>query len=309
MKLKKLNNENIIIIDGMNLFHRVYYKFFMLTNKDGYPSGAVYGFLSSLLNIISECDSNKLIICWESKKKNWKKIESENYKSNRDGRFTSEQQDAFKLCFNDVVDFCKKIGILQIRIDGYEADDVIFFITNKMKKNIVVVSKDKDMLQLINDKNNITCFRNNSKGGGYDSINEDKASNIFHNLRPKQIAYFLAIAGDAGDNVKGVKGIGEKKALKIINQYGKITKENVNKIFNVSEKQQYIRSLRLVKSSLIVKRIENIKESNFIGIDKFDEKEVDKMIKVFGIKRFSTSNLRQLCNTNFKNEISRTLIG
>jgi DNA polymerase-1 len=308
MKLQKikLKNDNVIIIDGMNLFHRVYYNFSYLSTKGGYPTGAVFGFFNSLLNIMKITDSNKIIICWESKN-NWKKINNSNYKSNRENRFDDEQKMAFHTCLGDVSLLLKAIGILQVRVNQYEADDVIFYLVSILKNNIIVVSGDKDMLQLVNDKRSVVCLRPKKKGL-YEIANEKYVYDNFYHLKPFQVPYFLAIAGDTGDNVKGVKGLGAVKARFIISKYKKINSSNVNDIFKVNEKKQFIDSYKMVSAKSISKRMNKLNKKDFIGVNNFNKDEVDEILKNLEIRKYNSIVLKQLYNFEFKNYLLNKIL-
>lgn len=305
-KLAKLKNKNVVIIDGMNLFHRVYYTTYQLTSKTGYPTGAVFGFFRSLLHLVDITKSNQFIICWESNKKNWKKKKDDNYKANRNKKWTEDEVSAFRTCLRDVKQLANLIGILQLTVDNHEADDSIFYLVDKIKNDIIVVSRDKDMLQLVSNKRNVVCYRPTSKGtkkidgvksiGGYEIINVSACKKVFHGLTPKLIPYYLAIAGDAGDNVKGIIGYGEKRALQIINEYGVINNNNL--LFAIPDKKhrkQFIDSLILVKSKSIIKRYPKLKIENFDGYGVFFQNEyIDEMIDDFGIQKYNTNTLRML---------------
>lgn len=319
-KLSKLPNKETIIIDGMNLFHRVYHgNFSGLTASNGYPTGAVFGFFHSLLHLVNIAESNRFIICWESDKRNWKKSKDDNYKANRKKDWSEDEISAFRICLRDVKYMADIIGILQITVPNFEADDIIFYLADQLKENLIIVSNDKDMLQLINDDRNVVCYRpiikNKGKNetvkikGGY--LIADKAGCIetFHRLLPKQVPYFLALAGDSSDNVKGIKGVGEKKALSILKEYKIINTDNFKKaIPKRNEQKQFLDSLMLVKSSSIIKRFDGFNINNFSGAEPFNCDAVEEMLNDFGIKKYNSHELKRLSNYSFKRKILNKLL-
>lgn len=299
----KIKNENIILIDGMNLFHRSYHKFTYLKNDQGYPTGAIFGFLNSLLSYVKDYQTSNIIICWEgrSSKAKRKKIQ-EDYKANRDDRFTESEREAFQQSLNDVMNILSTSGVPSIAVPETEADDVIYLLVKKFKKDIIIVSNDKDFLQLVNDKRNVKVLRPNQKDEKiYD---EEQVFDTFK-VQAKQIPLLLAIMGDGSDNVKGVKGYGVVKATKLINS-GVVTKENFKKLFERSELRDFIKSYRLVKLGQTLNNV-NIKRENIKGVSGCNVDEVTEQLSMLGIKKFNVIDLKLLSNLDFQSKLMRGL--
>lgn len=290
----KLNNKLLLVIDGMNLFHRAYYKYNHLSNSEGIITGAMYGFLSILMAYQRKYLTSKIIIAWESKS-NWRKKKKKDYKKGREKRYTADEKMKFDLLLADLKRAVDEIGILSLSKYGYEADDVIGYIVKRLKKNIIIVSNDKDLLQLINDKNNVKVLRPNVKEGSlFDKTQVKKCFNVY----PRQIPLYLSIVGDKSDNIEGIKGYGEKKSASFINN--NILSTKMIKL-HFSEK-----GLRKIKRNMEMIRLDgdvDITIRDFKGKGKFQFDKISAMIDSYQIKRFSIVELKLLNNKNMKKNI------
>lgn len=191
----------ITIIDGSHLAYRSYHTFPYFSNSHNYPTGMIYGFFS-ILNSYSDQFGGNLVVVWEGKD-NWRKSFYPEYKAKR-----TQLPDEIKQNFQDIVEVCTMAGILQIRKNGYEADDLVSFIVRQIGENIRIISGDKDLMQFISDEKKIFMLRPGKDG--LELINEEAVFKAF-GVGPNQIAEYLAILGDKSDNIKGFPGFGEKK--------------------------------------------------------------------------------------------------
>lgn len=235
-----LENKCIVIIDGMNMFHRQYHTF------GKYPYGTAYGFVNTLFKFRTQLSSNKFIVCWDGDK-NWRKYENNVYKNTREqanSLYSSEDKQAFALSLQRTKELLKHVGVVQVWKDDCEADDIIAYFTLKYESDVIIVSNDKDFMQFVCNNKNKLVLRPMGKGN-YELMYEDDVYNHF-NVFPKDIPKLLAISGDTSDNVKGVHKFGPVKAIQLIND-GKITKANIKNVFNEIQLKQFIESYRLVK--------------------------------------------------------------
>lgn len=214
--------KKVILIDGNNLLFRSYYatayKGSILRNSKGFPTNALYSFINMLNKIISEENPSYMMIAFDK----GKTFRHEKYKDYKDGR--KETPDELKKQFPVAKEIAKAMGIPCFEIDGYEADDIIGTFAKEVDLNddfiSTIISSDKDLLQLISDDVEVKLLKSN------DYIRMDK--NTFmetYGFTPEKITDLKGIMGDASDNIPGVKGIGEKGAISLIQKYGEI--ENI----------------------------------------------------------------------------------
>ncbi len=218
--------KTITVIDTFGFFFRNYYALPYLKSKSGFPTGLLTGFVNFIATLNKEHDTDYLLFALDSKEKTWRKELDENYKANR-----PPPPEDLKAQLPVAISWIEKMGFKQIIKPGFEADDVIASIVTYAKKNnlkVKIVSHDKDLYQLIEDDKVIM----------YDpikkiEINEAKCAEKF-GVNSNHIVDYLAIVGDAADNIPGVKGIGAKGAKTIIDEFGSLENiyENIENIRN-----------------------------------------------------------------------------
>lgn len=205
-----------VLFDGSNLLHRNFHAFPNLTSKSGIPTGAIYGTVKMLKALNERFQPELEIFFTDFSRKSFRTDLYPEYKGNR-----SETDPALKSQFATMELFCEKANMLCCKKENYEADDLIGtyakFYADK-GEDVYIVSGDKDLFQLITDK--ITLVYSSTKDG-FVCYNPEKCKEKF-GLYPKQIIDLKAICGDASDNYKGIPGVGEKTATKLLLQYGDI---------------------------------------------------------------------------------------
>ncbi|CZE50286.1 DNA polymerase I [Campylobacter geochelonis] len=218
--------KTLTIIDTFGFFFRLYYAMSGLKTKDGKPSGMVHGFANFILNLQNEFKSDYIIFALDSKGKTFRSQIDPNYKMNRQA-----PPEALKAQLPVCIDMIEKMGFCAIGVDGYEADDIIASAVKSLKDEdifINVVTHDKDLYQLIVDGK--VAIYSPAKKELYDSAGCFEKYGVY----PPQVRDFLAICGDASDNIPGVKGIGDKGAKKLLSQFKDIEEiyENLDKVLN-----------------------------------------------------------------------------
>ena len=208
--------DKIFIIDGNAIVYQSYYAFLKanLQTKDGMPIGALYGFIRKIFNILKKYKPEYFIVTFDSRGKKERHKIYEDYKANRK-KMPDELFEQFKL----IKEFLKIANIKTIEVEGYEADDVIGTLAEKLKDKlyVVVYTPDKDMLQLIDD--NIVIL----KSGRKDDVLYDKEQFFQkYNFPHTRFVDYLAITGDSIDNIPGVKGLGPVGAKKLLAQFSSI---------------------------------------------------------------------------------------
>lgn len=187
-----------------------------MINKAGIPTNAVQGYMRHLLMAVDHVNPSHTAVCWDMGSQTFRNELYDQYKSNRA---------APPLELIPQFDLAKEItnafNIPNIGIPGYEADDCIGTICQKSKgeMNITVLTGDRDLLQLVDD--NVTVLIMQKGMGNYKAYNKELIWEEFQ-LTPSQLIDVKALMGDTSDGYPGVKGIGEKTALKLIQQHNNI---------------------------------------------------------------------------------------
>jgi len=213
--------DKLIIIDGNSIANRAFYALPLLSNSNGLHTNAVLGFTTMLLRLIDEEKPTHMLVAFDAGKITFRHKEYTDYKGGR-AKTPPELSEQFPL-IRELID---SFSIARYELDGYEADDIIGTLTRMAdeRKNIkvIVVSGDKDMLQLASDQVTIAITRK-----GISEVEHYDPAHIreVYNLAPHQIIDLKGLMGDASDNIPGIPGVGEKTALKLLHEYGSV--ENV----------------------------------------------------------------------------------
>lgn len=221
--------KKIVLVDGNNLLFRSYYATAytgnVMRNKEGFPTNGVYGFVNMINKIISEEKPEYMMVAFDI----GKTFRHEKYERYKDGR--RETPDDLKVQFPVAKKILTAMGIKYLECAGYEADDIIGTISMWCEKDpeyeALIVSSDKDLLQLISDETVVKLLKTK------DYIWMDKKTfNDTYGFDPIHMIDLKALMGDASDNIPGVKGIGEKGAIKLVSEYKTIDNiyENIDKI-------------------------------------------------------------------------------
>ncbi|MCD7839109.1 MAG: DNA polymerase I, partial [Erysipelotrichaceae bacterium] len=222
--------EELILIDGNSLLFKAYYATAamgnLMMNKDGIPTNGVFGFANMLTKIL-ERNAKYIVVAFDYGKKTFRNDLMEEYKATR-----KETPEELKCQFAMVREFLDAYHIHYIEKEGYEGDDIIGTLSAKGEKEGLLVSiftGDKDAFQLISSQT--TVYRT-VKGVSQLDVYTPSTIDEKYGLEPDQIRDFLGLMGDSADNIPGIKGVGEKTALKLLHQYGTIEnlKEHMSEI-------------------------------------------------------------------------------
>lgn len=225
-----LKKEKILIIDSHALIHRAYHALPPMTSPQGENVNAVYGFASVLLRVIKELKPDYIVTAFDSAGKTFRHEEFTEYKAKR-----PMVDDDLINQFPKSRELAEAFGIPVLAKTGYEADDIIGTVIEKLKskKNLlkIIVTGDLDSLQLVDDENILvyTLKKGVSETITYD---EEAVKTRFEGLLPNQMIDYKGLKGDPSDNIPGVKGIGEKTAIQLLQKFK--TLEGVYK--NLSDK-------------------------------------------------------------------------
>lgn len=220
-------DDSLYVIDGMALLFRSYYAMGQanLTSPDGVPVGAVYGFLRVLSKILKEQRPTHLAVVWDCKEKNFRHAMYPDYKANR-----SEPPEDIIPQIHLIQDVLPRLSVPSYRLPGFEADDLAGTLAKAARSwaRVFIVSADKDFMQLVDDRVRMFSLK---KGDEYVVVDRAYVEDYF-GVPPERVIDVLAIMGDKSDNVPGVKGIGEKGAARLVQEFGSLSGvyDNLEKI-------------------------------------------------------------------------------
>lgn len=220
----------LIIIDGNAIMHRAYHAIPPLTDTNGEQTNAVYGLISMLLKIIEDLVPTHIAVCFDRPEPTFRKKEYASYQSKR-----PEMDMELSGQFEKAKDALTAINICFFEKAGFEADDIIGTLVKKGKTKkmdeIVVVTGDKDILQLVEDKDNIKVYMP-VKGLSQAILMSETEVKEKLGIPPDKIIDYKALVGDQSDNYPGIKGIGPVTAVKLLREYGSFpgVYDNLDKI-------------------------------------------------------------------------------
>lgn len=211
--------KKFVVIDGNAILHRAWHALPpTLMTEDGTIVNAAYGFASILLKVLQDLKPDYLAVAWDTAAPTFRKEKYEAYKATRKTK-EPELYDQIPIIHDIVTAF----GYPNVLKDGYEADDVIGTLAAKAKKQkdmqTIIVTGDMDALQLIDEAVKVYALK---KGITETVLMDAGAVRAKYGLGPEQMIDYKALRGDASDNIPGVKGIGEKSATQLLQQFGSL---------------------------------------------------------------------------------------
>jgi len=264
----------VYLIDGSAYFYRAYHAITPLTTANGLPTHAAYGFTNILLRVIKEKSPEFLAVAFDAKGPNFRHEMYPDYKANR-----PPMPDDLAVQIPYIKKIVEAHNIHTMEEQGVEADDLIASAARKLAAlgyKVIVVSGDKDLLQLVND----------------DIILWDPMKDVFmdqdgvkkkYNVLPDNLLDLFALTGDKSDNIPGVPGIGPKSAEKLINEYGSLDKLYEN--------------LDSLKKSKMKDNLESHKNDAFLSRELIDLKEdldISENIDDYRLPAPDTDKLKKL---------------
>ncbi|WP_336760863.1 DNA polymerase I [Paenibacillus sp. USHLN196] len=209
--------DKFILIDGNSIIYRAFFAMPPLTNSKGLHTNAVYGFTTMLLRLLEEHNPTHVMVAFDAGKITFRHEGYQEYKGGRE-KTPPELSEQFPL----LKELLKGLGIAQFELAGFEADDIIGTLTKRADeagRQVLVVSGDKDMLQLASEHVHIGLTR---KGVTEIELYDPAQIKERYGLTPLQIIDLKGLMGDTSDNIPGIPGVGEKTALKLLHQFGSV---------------------------------------------------------------------------------------
>lgn len=210
--------HKLLIVDAHALIHRAYHALPPLTTKTGEPVGAVYGFLRILMSVLKDMKPAYVAVTFDSPGKTFRHKQYPEYKANRD----APPEDLVSQ-FPIVEKVVETFGFPIFKLKGYEADDLIGTICHQFDNDgsveTIVLTGDMDLLQLVDKDTKVVRLH---KGVKETIVFDEAMVKEKHGLTPKQIIDYKGLRGDTSDNIPGVRGIGEKGATKLLQEYASL---------------------------------------------------------------------------------------
>ncbi len=258
-------SKTVTIIDTFGFFFRSFYALPQhLKNKEGFPTGLLTGFTNFISTLQQQHDSDYIIFAIDTKGDTFRNEIDSNYKANR-----KAPPPELTMQLPIAIEWIDKMGYKTLGKEGFEADDMIATVSKLAKDKgykVRVVSHDKDLYQLIDDKNIVVVDAIKRK-----SMDEEACFEKY-GVTPKQFIDYQSILGDTADNVPGVKGIGKVGAEKLLKEYGSLDSiyEHIDEIKGATQK-------KLIASkddAYMSKELVTLKQDVFDSLD-FEEYKMD----------------------------------
>ena len=276
-------NKKLLILDSNSILHRAFHALPPLTTKKGELVNAIYGFLLLLFKLVRELQPDYIAACFDFPAPTFRHKKFPEYKAKRlpaPEEFYQQIPKAKEVLGSLSIPFFEK--------EGFEADDIIASLkvkSQKSKVKSIIVSGDSDLLQLVDEQTEVYILKKGVKETVlYD---ENLVKKKYQGLSPEQLVDFKALVGDPSDNIPGVKGIGKKTAVKLLNKYGSIKNlyDRIEEEKNIRLKEILIREKERVFFS---KDLVRLNESIPIEFDlrkcqfwNFNEKELEEIFKKY----------------------------
>lgn len=288
-----MEKKRLVIIDSNALIHRAYHALPPLTTKKGELVNAIYGFLLVFLKALRELQPDFIAATFDLPSPTFRHRKFEKYKATR-----PKAPDELYKQIPKIKEILKAFSVSIFEKEGFEADDLIGTIAKiAPKKQIIpeietiILSGDLDTLQLVNHYTKVYTLR---KGMKDTILYDEKAVKERYNLQPSQLIDFKALKGDPSDNIPGVPGVGEKTAIKLLQEFKNL--ENLYKgLKEKSEKAKKLKShlrkvlLEYEDQAFFSKMLAKIRRDVEIDFDfkkcdwkKYNKKKVIQIFKDFG---------------------------
>ncbi len=292
MNWRNNNMPRIVIIDGNSLLFRAYYATAypgveIMRSQDGTPTNAIFAFSNMMNKILSDLKEGEcLFVAFDAGKHNFRHDQLETYKANR----KPAPEDLVKQ-FPLVREFLKSLNIYQFEEVGFEGDDIAGTVAKLAEKegyNVNLYTSDRDFLQLVTDKINVNIIR---KGMSDVVPMTPELVKETYGFEPLQIIDYKGLRGDSSDNLPGIPGIGEKTAVKLIEEYGSFDNiiahadEIKGKVGEMIKEHQEIgrisRDLAIIQTNIELPF--SIKDTEYHG---YDFQKVNEFCQKYGLKQF-----------------------
>ena len=304
--------KRLVLIDGKSVFYRCYYAMGNLGLTDGTPTGGVYGFAAISMEVVKRLNPTKVVVAWDSKTSANKRKEL--YKDYKAGRI--KPGDDFYAQIPLLEELIKGLGWNFVELDNYEADDIIGTLSKQADEagdwETYIISSDLDMLQIVDENTHMWRILK-----GFTNIEQINVPEVEakYGIKKSQFLDLKALKGDSSDNIPGVPGIGEKTAVKLLNEYGDLDNiyNNLGKITGSTKAKLEAGKDSAYLSKTLAKimfdapiSLDNLHDFHFdhgTVISALKKLEFNSLIRKFGgLSEFRNSTSRGLSEVTTENE-------
>jgi len=239
-----MSSDTVYILDGSAFLYRSYYAIPSLKTQNGVETGAFYGFVRAVFSILKAKKPAYFAIAFDLPAPTLRDKLYKDYKATR-----KETPNELVSQIPLIKQAINLLGIRLLEKEGLEADDIIAYVAYKSKeynKNLTIYTPDKDLMQLVEDEKIIVVNPITNK------VFDEKAVLEKFGVEPSKLADYLALIGDSVDNIKGIKGVGPKKAIELLKKYGSVENilshwDEIQKTFKEASKEDLELSYKLIK--------------------------------------------------------------
>ena len=308
-----MNKQKLLLIDGNSIINRAFFALPFLSDSQGRNVNAVYGFMNIFLKCIQDYSPNKVVVAFDMRGHNFRKDLYADYKANRKG-----MPDDLAAQMPILEELLQLMSVTIVKKAGVEADDIIGTISSHFDGESIIISGDRDMLQLVS--NNTTVLLTKRGVTEVETVDPSYLQEVYH-LTPKQVIEYKALRGDTSDNIPGVKGVGEKTAMQLLEKYGDIDNiyANINeqkgalkdKLVNDKDMAFISRQLATIVTdaditydmdscalpvfdATVRQRLEQLQFKSILARLNFDETSLEENVQVESVLVETCSQLEQL---------------
>ena len=255
--------DNVVLIDAYSQIFRSFYAVRVLKDPKGRPVNALYIFTKLLLGIEKEYPGNTGAMLFDCGKVKFRLEVAPEYKANR-----PPMPDDLKSQMPAIREMAEAFGWPLLSAENYEADDLIGGFAKSCTEKVLIVTSDKDLSQLVNDRISILAPTKGNSGGF--AIRQEAEVIEKFGIKPELVADYLALVGDSSDNIPGVSGIGPKSAAALLNEYGPIESwgEHFEKLSGSKFAAKLNGKEELLKNNLILVRLKTELPEEFKDLKK-----------------------------------------
>ncbi|MCC7073095.1 MAG: hypothetical protein IT383_17365, partial [Deltaproteobacteria bacterium] len=285
----------VYLVDGSGYIYRAFYAIRRMTTSNGQATNAVFGFTTMLLKVLKEHAPEHIAIAFDPGGKNFRHEMYPEYKANRSA--PPEELPPQIPLIHELVD---ALGIAKVVVPGFEADDVIGTLARQAEArgfDVVIITGDKDLMQLVDEHTSLIDELRMQKGHSDSAVIRREQVIAKFGVPPERVIDVLALAGDASDNVPGVRGIGEKTATELVSQWGEL--ESV--LAHADDIKQPSRREKLkadAEAARLSKRLVTIRDDVPVG-KSVDELRYQGPKREALLKLFNTLEFRRIINDPF----------
>ncbi|WP_069789738.1 DNA polymerase I [Cyanobacterium sp. IPPAS B-1200] len=284
-----------LLIDGHSLAYRAYYAFAKarkgpLRTSTGIPTSVCYGFLNSLFQLIDSYQPQLMAIAFDLREATFRHTADANYKADR-----KETPDDFIEDLYNLQQLLQALNINIVTASGYEADDVLGTLALQASQEnyaVKIVSGDRDLFQLVDDEGKISVLYPDKNFGKYNEFTEKEVFDKMQ-VKTKQIVDFKALCGDKSDSIPGVLGIGEKTAVKLLEEYDNLANvyTNIDQIKGATQKKLINGEKDALHSQYLAQIITDIALENDLNdyqLTGINQEQVVTLLEQLELKSFIT---------------------